>query len=230
MIGIIGAMSEEISAIKDQMENVTTTALRGRIFYSGVIQEQGIVLVQAGIGKVNAAITTTLLLDHYHVEAVINVGVAGGQHGVHHGDIILSSSVLYHDVDVTNFGRYVHGQVPGHDPEFFADNTLLDGFQVVLKELQFKYKIGRIASGDQFVYSTDKIQAINKLYDNVFAIEMEACAIAQTASIFQVPFIIVRSISDVLGDDSQAEDFQQFLVSSSNKVAQVIQYYLLEKM
>ncbi|QMS85619.1 5'-methylthioadenosine/adenosylhomocysteine nucleosidase [Candidatus Xianfuyuplasma coldseepsis] len=230
MIGIIGAMSEEISAIKLQMENVTTTSLRGRIFYSGIIHEQGVVLVQAGIGKVNAAITTTLLLDHYHVDAVINVGVAGGQHGVQHGDIILSSSVLYHDVDVTNFGKYVHGQVPGHEPEFFAEPSLTVGFEKVLKELHFEYKIGRIASGDQFVYSTDKVQEINKLYDNVFAIEMEACAIAHTASIFQVPFIIVRSISDVLGDDSQAEDFQQFLVSSSDKVAHVIQQYLQEKL
>lgn len=227
MIGIIGAMTEEIAAIKAQINNVTTTVYQDRTFYSGSIHEQGVVLVQAGIGKVNAAITTTLLLDHYDVDAIINVGVAGGQNGVHHKDVILSSATMYHDVDVTSFGSYVHGQVPGHTPEFKADEDLLKAFEKTIINMKIPYKIGRIASGDQFVYSPDTVQSINEVYEDIYAIEMEACAIAHTATIFNVPFLIVRSISDVLGDDNQSEDFNQFLITSSNTAAAVINAFLL---
>ncbi len=226
MIGIIGAMAEEITAIQAQMRNVSTISHQNRTFYTGSIHNTGIVLVQAGIGKTNAAVTTTLLLSNFKVEAIINVGVAGGQNGVSHEDIVISTATVYHDVNVTNFGHYVHGQVPGERPEYIADQNLIQQIETALIKLQYRYKIGRIASGDQFVYNPETVQAINQVYDNIYAIEMEACAIAHTATIFNVPFVIIRSISDVLGDETQSTDYDLFLESSCQKVAQVIDRFL----
>ena len=123
MIGIIGAMPEEILEIKEQIQNLEVIQHSPRTFYKGTISNQEVVLVLAGIGKTNAAVTTTLLLELFDIKQVINIGVAGGQNGVKHNDIVVSSSVLYHEVDVTSFGRYVAGQVPGHSPEFLADKV-----------------------------------------------------------------------------------------------------------
>lgn len=226
MIGIIGAMPEEILEIKEQIQNLEVIQHSPRTFYKGTISNQEVVLVLAGIGKTNAAVTTTLLLELFDIKQVINIGVAGGQNGVKHNDIVVSSSVLYHDVDVTSFGRYVAGQVPGHSPEFLADKVLMELSISILQELKIAYKNGRIASGDQFVYSTQKVEAVNALYDDIYAIEMEAAAIAHVASIYQVPFIIFRSISDVLDDPTQAEDFDVFLPQAAKKAATLLLHLL----
>jgi adenosylhomocysteine nucleosidase len=222
MIGIIGAMPEELERVLFYMEEPEVIEHAARTFYQGRIHQHDVVVVLAGIGKVNAAITTTLLIEHFDVDLVVNIGVAGGQKGSNHLDIVIGRSVLYHDVDVTYFGNYLPGQMPGHDAEFFADQDLVEQSAVILEKLDYPYHIGRIASGDQFVYTSDFLQPVNDIYDDIYAVEMEACAIAHTASVYDVPFLIFRSISDVLDDDSQSEDFQEFLVKASEQVSDLL--------
>lgn len=223
MIGIIGAMEVEINTIKSQIDDLDKVKKGIRTFYTGSISGKEVVLVLAGIGKVNAAVTTTLLLEHFDVTSVINIGVAGGQNGVKHKDVVISSEVLYHDVDVTKFSEYKHGQLPGSEPTYIADKTLLDKTKSILDFLQYNYKVGRIASGDQFVYSKETIKEVNSEYSDIYAIEMESAAIAHVATMYNVPFIIYRSISDILDDENQAEDFDKFVEAASLNASKVLE-------
>jgi adenosylhomocysteine nucleosidase len=222
MIGIIGAMEIEIETIKNSVKNLTEIKKGVRTFFIGQIENKEVVIVQAGIGKVNAAVTTTILLENFNVDCIINIGVAGGQNGVNHKDVVISTEVLYHDVEVTSFGKYVHGQMPGHTPTFIADKSLIEKTIQVLKNAHISYKLGKVASGDQFVTSIENVKEINALYNDIYAIEMEACAIAHTASLYNVPFIVYRSISDVLGDESQSEDFNRFVEIASVNASLVL--------
>jgi len=222
MIGIIGAMEIEIETIKKSVKNLTEINKGVRTFFVGQIENKDVVIVQAGIGKVNAAVTTSNLLENFNVDCIINIGVAGGQNGVKHKDVVISTEVLYHDVEVTSFGTYVHGQMPGHTPTFIADKDLIDITIQVLENTNISYKLGKIASGDQFITSEDKIKEVNALYNDIYAVEMEACAIAHTATLYNVPFIIYRSISDVLGDESQSEDFNKFVELASINASLVL--------
>lgn len=223
MIGIIGAMEVEIDHIQQKIDNLETINKGIKTFYKGSINDKEVVVVLAGIGKVNAAITTTLLIEHFDVKTIINIGVAGGQNGVTHKDVVISNEVLYHDVDVTSFGTYKHGQVPGLDPVFTADEQILALTKTILDEEKISYKIGRIASGDQFITDPKSVQAINKEYDHIYAIEMEAAAIAHVASLNNIPFIVYRSISDVLGDESQSNDFMTFVNEAAIIASKVLE-------
>lgn len=222
MIGIIGAMREELDAILKDVKNVEEIKLKVRTFYKGQINNKDVVLVLAGIGKVNAAITTSLLIENFNIDCIINIGVAGGQNGVKHKDVVISKEVLYHDFDVTAFGKYKRGQIPGFEALFYADENLLNKTKLILKELNFDFKIGKIASGDQFVYSKDVISKVNELYSDIYAIEMEAGAIAQTATMYNIPFIVYRSISDILDDKNQSEDYNIFLELASKNASIVL--------
>lgn len=226
MIGIIGAMPEEISTILSEMQDMVEVKSTIRTFYKGLINNHECVVVLAGIGKVNAAITTSLLIENFHVDAIINIGVAGGQKGVSHTDVVISSEVLYHDVDVSSFGSYIHGQIPGSNPLFYADTKLLDKTKKVLAEMHINYHVGKIASGDQFVYNKSKIEKVNSMYDDILAIEMEAAAIAHTATLYNVPFIIYRSISDLLDDETQHLDFDVFLKTAADNATMVLKELL----
>jgi len=222
MIGIIGALNEELEAILEDVTELEEIKLRVRTFYKGKINNKEVVIVLAGIGKVNAAITTALLIENFNVESIINIGVAGGQNGVKHKDVVISKEVLYHDVDVVSIGKYVRGQMPGSDALFYADENLLNKTKKILNNLHFNYKIGKIASGDQFVYTNDALSEVNKLYDDIYAVEMEAGAIAHTATLYNVPFIVYRSISDIIDDDNQDDDFYKFLKGASRNAAIVL--------
>lgn len=215
MIGIIGAMDIELQKIKAQVKDIKEEQKGIRTFYTGTINDKSVVIVLAGIGKVNAGVTTSLLAENYPVTSIINIGVAGGQKGVKHKDVVVSTEVLYHDADVTRFGTYVRGQIPGLTPTFIADENLIKQTKMILENLHFDYKVGRICSGDQFVYSKEDITGVNALYNDIYAIEMEAAAIAHVASLYKIPFIIYRSISDVLDDENQAHDFDVFVEEAS---------------
>jgi len=222
VIGIIGALNEEISTILKEVSDVEEIKLKVRTFYKGTINNKDVVIVLAGVGKVNAAITTSILIENFDVKCIINIGVAGGQNGVKHKDVVISKEVLYHDFDVASFGKYVKGQVPGSDALFYADETLLNKTKMILNKLKFDYVIGKVASGDQFVYSKEKIKDVNELYDDIYAVEMEAGAIAHTATIYNIPFIIYRSISDLIDDENQDNDFYKFLSEASLNAAKVL--------
>jgi adenosylhomocysteine nucleosidase len=220
--GIIGAMPQEIKKVTSLMSDKKIIKHQNRTFYTGKIHGKNVVVVLARIGKVNAAITTTQLLENFDIDAVINIGVAGGQKWVKHLDLVISQSALYHDADATYFGSYKFGQIPHEAPEFLADSLLIKKAVKALDSLKIPYKIGRIASGDQFVYKPDMIENINNTYKNIYAIEMEAAAIAQTCHQYKVPFIIFRSISDVIGEKGQQEDFNIFVNKAADQAADLI--------
>jgi len=211
MLAIIGAMDEEISQIKAIMEDVEITNKAGMKFYKGKILGKEIVAVRSGIGKVNAAVCTQILVDFYAPLGIINTGIAGSlQDFIDIGDIVLSDDVLHHDVDATGFG-YPIGQIPRMaELSFKADNKLLKIAKIACEKVikSSKSHIGRIVSGDQFI--SDKMVK-SKIKDNFNAMctEMEGAAIAQTAYLNNVPFLIIRAISDK-ADDSASMDYSEF--------------------
>ncbi|PAT01565.1 5'-methylthioadenosine/S-adenosylhomocysteine nucleosidase [Candidatus Izimaplasma bacterium ZiA1] len=222
MIGIIGAMEVEIESIVKELQNKETINLKLRTVYKGTIDNKEVVVVLAGIGKVNAAITTSILIENFDLTSIFNIGVAGGVNGVNHKDVVVSEGVTHHDFDVTNFSDYVRGQVPSLPPVFKADENLITKTINALEKSHIEYKVGLIASGDQFVTKKETIKEVLALYPNLYAIEMEAAAIAQTAHLYNIPFIVYRSISDVLGDEAQHLDFNLFVKDASENAFKVI--------
>lgn len=209
MIGIIGAMDVEINYLKNIMKNITEKKIAKRAFYCGTINNSEVVLVCAGIGKVNAGITTALLLDNFDIDYVINIGVAGGIMPAESLDLIISSELVYNDFDTTVF-KDKYGQIPGYDPTFKASKELIEKTKKIALKENIKFKEGIISTGDIFVTSIEQIKKICKEY-NVLASEMEGCAIAHTCYEFNKPFIVLRTISDVLGANNQVDNYQKAL-------------------
>ncbi|GEB76211.1 5'-methylthioadenosine/S-adenosylhomocysteine nucleosidase [Sporolactobacillus inulinus] len=221
-LGIIGAMEEEVSLLKKRMSGVETIEIAGCRFYRGIIEKTEVVLLQSGIGKVSAAVGTTLLLDHYHPEAVINTGSAGGTDpSLSIGDVVISSSVIHHDADATAFD-YVPGQIPGMPPAFLPDHKLIEA-AIVAGSADSTHQIvkGLIGSGDSFMSDPVRILKLKETFPELKAVEMEAAAIAQVCHQFKVPFLIIRSLSDIAGKDSN-RSFDQFLETAAKHSAEFI--------
>ena len=211
MIGIIGAMDEEVSMLIGAMEESTTFNKADMTFYEGNIAGKELVVVRSGIGKVNAAICAQILVDKYNVEAIINTGIAGSlEKKIDIGDIVLSEDALQHDVDAVAFG-YQKGQIPRMDTlSFKADAKLIELAKSCCEKVctDIKVFVGRVVSGDQFI--ADK-NVKNTIIDNFGGLctEMEGAAIAQTAYLNNVPYLIIRAISDK-ADDSASMDYPTF--------------------
>lgn len=223
--GIIAAMEAECEAFKRQMNNKTTTKIGGLDFITGDLLGQHIVLVQSDVGKVNAAFATTLMIKEFSPAYVINTGSAGGfAPDLNVGDVIISAYVGYHDVDVTAFG-YEMGQVPRQNPLFEASKPLQN---IALKaEVKgHKIRLGSILSGDSFVHDKNQLQKIQAFFPNADAIEMEAAAIAQICTLMDVPYIIIRSISDLVNKDDNNMDFKEFLPIAAQNSLDVVAYIL----
>lgn len=211
MIGIIGAMEEEVKALADMMSNVETATAAGMVFKKGFLKGKEAVVVRSGIGKVNAAVCTQILVDDFGVDYVINTGIAGSLKAeINIADIVISSDVLHHDMDASGFG-YPLGQIPRMDVlSFEADKHLID----VAKEACAKVlpeigtHIGRVVSGDQFISDKAVKERISANFDG-YCTEMEGAAIAQAAYLNKVPFVILRAISDK-ADDSATMDYPTF--------------------
>lgn len=210
-IGIIGAMEEEVNQLKLIMNDVVIEEKAGMEFNIGTYQGKNVVIVRSGIGKVNAAICTQILIDMYRVEGIINTGIAGSLRGeINIGDMVLSTDVMHHDVDATNFG-YEYGIIPRMETStFIADKELLNKASRVSKEVNQDIGIflGRVVSGDQFVADKSKKEWIGSTF-NGYCTEMEGAAIAQTSYLNKVPFLIIRAISDK-ADDSAHMDYDVF--------------------
>lgn len=211
MIGIIGAMDEEVEQIVDVMQVLKEETKAAMIFKSGKLSGKDIVVVRSGIGKVNAAICTQILVDDFGVDYVINTGIAGSLKAeIDIADIVISDDVLHHDVDATGFG-YPAGQIPRMDTlSFKADERLVKLAQEACRKVlpNIGTHVGRVVSGDQFI--SDK-QVKGRIRDNFegFCTEMEGAAIAQTAYLNDVAFVIIRAISDK-ADDSATMDYPTF--------------------
>lgn len=210
-IGIIGAMDEEVSRLKEKMQVKRIENKAGMEFFEGDLVGKDVVIVRSGIGKVNAAICTQILVDDFQVEAVINTGVAGSlKNEINIGDIVLSSDALQHDMDATGFG-YEPGIIPRMDNSVFAaDKELLLVAEKVNKEVnpEIETFVGRVVSGDQFISDKEKKDYLIKQFSG-YCTEMEGAAIAQTCYVNQIPFLVIRAISDK-ADDSATMDYGDF--------------------
>lgn len=210
-IGIIGAMEQEVSRIKEMMKEVKITTKASMDFYEGILEGKKVVVVRSGIGKVNAGMCTQILADIYGAEAVINTGIAGSlNNDVNIGDIVLSTDVLHHDMDAVNFG-YPLGQIPQMDVfSFQADEELAEKAKKVCEKVNPEIKVfrGRVVSGDQFIADKTVKQRIVDNFQG-FCTEMEGAAIAQASYLNGVPFVIIRAISDK-ADDSAVMDYPAF--------------------
>ncbi|PJI09906.1 MULTISPECIES: 5'-methylthioadenosine/adenosylhomocysteine nucleosidase [Clostridium] len=210
-IGIIGAMDEELKLLLSEMELEKKEEKANMTFNSGKLMGKNVVVVRCGIGKVNAAICTQVLADDFHVDYVINVGVAGGiGKDILPGDIVIADSLVEHDMDASAFGDKV-GQIPRMDTfDFKCDTKLIKTAKKVCDKFDTqKAYIGRIATGDQFVADIDKIRWLNSEFGAV-ACEMEGGSIAHTAYLNKIPFVVIRSISDNANNGAHM-DYEKFL-------------------
>lgn len=210
-IGIIGAMEEEVAKLKENMQIQETSVIAGMEFCQGICEGQNVVIVRSGIGKVNAAVCTQILCDVFKVNAIINTGVAGSlKNEINIGDIVLSEDALQHDMDATGFG-YDPGVIPRMEESIFkGDETLLKLAQKVCQEVNSDIQVfrGRVVSGDQFISDHDVKQRIVNSFGG-FCTEMEGAAIAQTAWLNKIPYLVIRAISDK-ADGSAEMDYSEF--------------------
>mgnify|MGYP002734829813 FL=1 len=220
-LGIIGAMQVEVDLLLKAMDRKYGKTVAGSVFYEGTLEGLPVVVVQCGVGKVNAAICAQILCDCYHVTHLVNTGIAGSLCAdLDIGDLVVSTDAMYHDFDCVNFG-YPMGKVPGMDVVSFpADKAMMEYAYAAAEAVNPGHtKKGRIASGDQFV-------AEKALKDKIIAntqglcTEMEGAAIAQTAYRNQVPFVILRAISDK-ADNSASMDYPTFERIAAHRCAEV---------
>lgn len=211
MIGIIGAMEEEVAKLKELMNVEDVSEKASMTFVKGTLCGKDVVVVRSGIGKVNAAVCAQILVDVYGVTALINTGVAGSlDAAIDIGDIVVSTEAVHHDVDATVFG-YPLGQVPRMDTVAFpADEKLVEAAVKANEEANPDIKTfkGRVVSGDQFIASNEVKEHLIKTFDGMCA-EMEGASIAHVAYLNHIPYVILRAISDK-ADNSSTMDYPDF--------------------
>lgn len=210
-IGIIGAMPEEVAQLIEQMEEAKKATIAGMDFYDGELWNKKTVVVKSGIGKVNMAACTQILASIYKVTALINTGVAGGLYApINIGDIVLSADTLQHDMDATGFG-YDPGVIPQMEQSiFYGDRDLIAKAKEACEEVNpdISVYVGRVVSGDQFISSDEKKAFLIEQF-NGYCAEMEGAAMAQIAYLNDIPFVIVRAISDK-ADHSASMNYNDF--------------------
>lgn len=224
LIGIIGAMEPEVALLRQQISDVSSTELGGYTFYSGKLANMQVVLVQSGIGKVASALATALLIQQFKPDAIINTGSAGGfDPQLEVGDVVISTEVRHHDVDVTAFG-YEIGQVPQMPAAFSAHPALVQAAEQSIQALGYcQTKKGLIATGDSFICDPARIAVIRQQFPTMLAVEMEGAAIAQVCHMLNTPFVVIRSLSDIAGKESP-QSFEAYLdVASKHSSAMVLE-------
>ena len=211
MIGIIGAMDEEVAMLKEKLTEVQVETKAAMDFYKGKLEGKEVVVVRSGIGKVNAAMCTQILADIYGVTGVVNTGIAGSLKAeIDIGDIVLSSDAVQHDMDATGFG-YEPGQIPRVETlAFKADEGLIHLAEECCSKVNpdIHTFVGRVVTGDQFISDKGKKKWLTDIFGG-YCTEMEGAAIAQACYLNSIPFLIVRAISDK-ADDSATVDYPAF--------------------
>jgi adenosylhomocysteine nucleosidase len=222
-IGIIGAMEPEVAILRAQINQCETISVAGCEFYSGELAGHQVILTRSGIGKVAASMATTLLLERFAPDCVINTGSAGGfDPELHVGDVVISDDVRHHDVDVTAFG-YEPGQLPQQPAAFTSDRNLIQIAEQVMGQFpDLQSRIGLICTGDQFMCDPQRIAQLRQTFPTMMAVEMEAAAIAQVCHQFKLPFVVIRSLSDIAGTESPST-FEEYLeVAAKNSSAMIV--------
>lgn len=224
-IAIIGAMDSEITNFKGMIENIEEIEIANIIYYKGTLCGKNIVLLKSGIGKVNAAIATTIAIERFNVEKIIFTGVAGsGNPDYDISDIVISKDLIEHDFDTSDLdGDELTVLVKGYDKNYYpADESLIklakESAQKVITEN--KIYIDTIATGDQFVGDNNKVKQIHNKF-KAGAIEMEGAAVAHAALMYKVPFVVIRSLSDKADSDAVV-DFPKFVVKSAQNSMKIV--------
>ena len=223
-IGIIGAMELEVEALKEQMDVKNIVEKASMKFYEGTLRGKDVVIVQCGIGKVNAGICVQILADLFQVDAVINTGVAGSLRAeINIGDIVVSTDACEHDMDVTALG-YKQGIIPQMKESFFkADRQLVEAAIEVCREVNPDINVyeGRVLSGDQFISGEEIKNKLIDLFDG-FCTEMDGAAIAHAAFLNEIPYVVIRAISDK-ADGSAHMDYPEFERAAAAHSAKLVE-------
>ena len=219
-LGIIGAMEQEVETLLGLLDGKRSAQKAGSTYYEGTLDGLDVVVVQCGIGKVNAALCVQVLCDLYGVTHVVNTGIAGSlSAALDIADLVISKDAMYHDVDCVHFG-YTMGQMPGMPVSYEADAKLIElAYRAAETVNPGHTVIGRVASGDQFVAERELKEKIIRVTGGLCT-EMEGTAIAQAASRNGVPFVIIRAISDK-ADDSAQMDYPAFERLAAHRCAAV---------
>ena len=219
-VGLIFAMEEELNAFIKDINILNEYDIFDLHFFHTIINDNECILVISGVGKVNAARTAQILIDNYHVDMIINVGVAGGvSTSLSIGDIIIGEKMVQHDFDITAF-KHEKGYIPNVGIYINGDEYLIKLAEDVLVDNNYPYQKGVIASGD--IFCTEEAMS-NKIATkfNALCVEMEGASIAQVCFLSHIPFVVLRSISDI-PNNNNVVTYEEFLESSSKKVAVVL--------
>ncbi|WP_339770509.1 5'-methylthioadenosine/S-adenosylhomocysteine nucleosidase [uncultured Paraglaciecola sp.] len=221
-IAILGAMDEEITLLKQSISDLIEHNHAHLTLYSGQLNGIDVVLVKCGIGKVAAAIATTIIVDKFSPDYVVNTGSAGGfDQALSIGDIVIASEVVHHDADLTHFG-YALGQCAGMPETFVCDPILISAAEKAALSLgQVKTKGGLICTGDAFIGSDEAAAKLLANFPTIAAAEMEGVAIGQTCHLLDVPFLVIRSLSDIAGKASTVS-FQAYLEQAAKHSALLV--------
>ena len=224
--GIITAMQEEMQEIQKLMKEISFIEIYGLNFIEGKINNKQVVLVEAGVGIVNAARTTQILIDKFDIDAVINVGSAGASNEeLSIGDIVIGKKLVQHDFDITAFD-HPKGYISNVGQYFNSNKQLIEKIENAIQNLEdsdFKILVGTIASGDIFCTDIKMKEKIRNKFE-ADAIEMEGAAIAQVCQLDNVPFIVIRGISDSPNGKNEIT-FEQYLKKASQRCAQIIEKF-----
>lgn len=221
-IAVIGAMEQEVELLRNVIDDKKVVTIANSEYTTGTYKGKEVILLKSGIGKVNAAMSTTLLLHEFKPDVVINTGSAGGYDpNLDVGAIVISDEVRHHDVDVTIF-NYEIGQVPQLPAAFKSDERLMKIAKEAVSEIgEHQYTVGLICSGDAFMNDSQRVEQVRGHFPEMIAVEMEAAAVAQVCYQFNTPFVVIRALSDIAGKESNIS-FDEFLPVAAKHSTEIV--------
>ena len=221
-IAVIGAMEQEVELLRNSLTNAQTETIAQSEFTTGTVDGKEVILLKSGIGKVNAAMSTTILLQKYQPDVVINTGSAGGfDSNLDVGAIVISDEVRHHDCDVTAFG-YEIGQMAGMPAAYKSDEKLIEVAKEAVTEVgTHPFAVGLICSGDVFMADPKRVEEVRNNFPAMKACEMEAAGVAQVCYQFGTPFVVIRSLSDIAGKQSNIS-FDEFLPVAAKHSTEIV--------
>jgi adenosylhomocysteine nucleosidase len=221
-------MAQEVNILAGQLDNAERYEHAGFVFHTGTRHGLEVIILQSGIGKVNAAVGTAILLERHQPDAIINTGSAGGfATDLAIGDVIISDEVRHHDVDAVVFG-YELGQVPGMPAAYHADSRLRDIARGAIAALgEVNVREGMIATGDAFMADPERVATTRAQFPTMLAVEMEGAAIAQTCYLYGCPFVVIRALSDIPGSGDNHLSFEQFLDIAADHSSRMVDQMLI---
>lgn len=224
-IGIIAALDIECRTLLDEMVDAKQISVGPHVFYEGQLKGKDCVVVQCGVGKVAAGAVATVLITQFGVDHLINTGSSGGvMKDVKIKDLVIADTLAYADVDITSFGR-PYGQLPDMPVYYPSDPIWIEAAEKAAKEMAWAYHVGLIVTSDTFVCRDTQRANITKHFKETLACEMEGCAIAQIAYMYKIPVLVIRSISDSAGADSEENtslDFDRFVAEVGHLAAELV--------